>query len=42
MGMVASLFNSAERLEQIVNILSTESLMWNLIKILQQLREEGI
>ena len=33
MGMAAILFNGAEPFEQIVNIPSTESPMWNLVKI---------
>ena len=32
MGMAAILFSGAEPFEQIVNISSTEGLMWNLVK----------
>ena len=35
MGMAAILFNGAEPLEQISNILLTEGSMWNLVKIAQ-------
>ena len=40
MGMVAILFNGAEPLEQIVNILSIEGPMWNLVKIAQAVSEQ--
>ena len=40
MGMVAILFNGVEPFEQIVNILSTESSMWNLVKIGQAVSEK--
>ena len=33
MGMAVILFNGAEPFEHIVNILSTEGPMWNLVKI---------
>ena len=35
MGMLAILFNGTEPIKQIVNILSIEGLMWNLLKIVQ-------
>ena len=40
MGMAAILFNGAEPLEQIVNILSTEDPMWNLVKTVQAVSEK--
>ena len=40
MDMVAILFNGAETFEQIVNILSTEGTMWNLVKIAQVVSEK--
>ena len=39
MGMAAILFNNAEPVEQIVNILSTEGPMWNLVRIGQVVSE---
>ena len=33
MGMAAVLFNGAEPFEKIVSYLSTEGIMWNLVKI---------
>ena len=36
MGMAAILFNGTEPFDQIVNILSTEGHIWNLIKIVQE------
>ena len=38
--MAAILFNGAEPFEQIVNILSTESPMWNLVKTVQAVSEK--
>ena len=35
MGMAAILFNGAEPIKQIVNILSREDPMWNLVKTVQ-------
>ena len=35
MGMAAILFNGAEPFKQILNTLSTEGPMWNLVKIAQ-------
>ena len=35
MGMAAILFNGTEPFEQIVNTLSTEGPIWNLVKIAQ-------
>ena len=40
MGMVAILFNGMELFKQIANILSTESPMWNLVKIAQVIFEK--
>ena len=40
MGMAATLFNGAEPFEQIVNTLSKESSMWNLVKIAQTVSEK--
>ena len=40
MGMAAILFNGAEQFEQIVNTLSTESPMRNLVKIVQAISEK--
>ena len=37
MDMAAILFSGAEPFDQIVNILSTEGPMWNLMKIVQEL-----
>ena len=37
MGMAAILFNSEELFKEIVNNLSTEGPMWNLVKITQAL-----
>ena len=42
MGMAAILFNDAEPFEQSVNIPSTKSLMWNLVKIGCGFREEEV
>ena len=43
MSMVAILFSGAEQFEQIANTLSTESSMWNLVKIAKNgFREEDI
>ena len=42
MGMAAICFNGAEPCDQIVNIISTESPIWNLAKILQGFREEDV
>ena len=42
MGMAAILFHGAEPLEQIVNILSTEGPVWNLVKIARELSENKI
>ena len=44
MGMTAILFNGVEPFEQIVNTLSTEGPMWNLVEIAQasNFREEDI
>ena len=41
-GMAAILFNGMEVFEQIVNILSLEGPMWNLVKIVCGFREEDI
>ena len=38
--MVAILFNGMEPFEQIVNILSTEGAMWNLVKIAYMVSEK--
>ena len=38
--MTANLFNDAEPFEQIVNTLSTEGPMWNLVKISQVVLEK--
>ena len=40
MGMAAILFNDIEPFKQIVNILSTESPMGNLVKIAQAISEK--
>ena len=40
MDMLAILFNGAEPFEQIVNTLSTEGPMWNLLKIAQAVLKE--
>ena len=40
MGMAAILFNGAEPFVQIVNTLSTEGPMWNLVKIAQTVSEK--
>ena len=40
MDIVTILFNGAEPFEQIDNILSTESPMWNLVKIAQTVSEK--
>ena len=40
MGMAAILFIGAEPFDQIVNILSTEGPMWNLIKIVLDVPEK--
>ena len=40
MDMAAILFNGAEPFEQIVNILSTEGPMWNLVKTVQAVSEK--
>ena len=40
MDIAAILFNGAEPFEQIDNILSTESPMWNLVKIAQTVSEK--
>ena len=37
--MAAILFNGTEQFDQIANILSTESPMWNLMKIVQEVSE---
>ena len=43
MGKAAILFNGEEAVQQIVNTLSTESPMWNLVKIATYgFREEDI
>ena len=38
MGMAAILFNSAKQFEQIVKTVSTDDLMWNLMKSFQRRR----
>ena len=38
--MAAILFNGAEALEEIVNTLSTEGPLWNLMKIAQAVSEK--
>ena len=38
--MAAILFSGAEPFEQIVNILTTEGPMWNLVKIVQAILEK--
>ena len=38
--MAAILFSDAEPFEQIINILSTEGPMWNLVKIVQAVSEK--
>ena len=40
MGIAAILFNGAEPFEQCVNTLSTESPMWNLVKIARAVSEK--
>ena len=40
MGMAANLFSGEESFEQIVNILSTEGPMWNLVKTVQAVSEK--
>ena len=40
MGMAAIFFNGAELFKQIVNILSTEGPMWNLVRIVQAVSEK--
>ena len=40
MSMAAILFNGAKLFEQIVNILSTEGSMWNLMKTVQAVSEK--
>ena len=40
LSMAAILFNGAEPFEQIVNILSTEGPMWDLVKIVQAVSEK--
>ena len=40
MGMAFILFNGAEPYDQIVNILSIEGLMWNVVKIVQEVSEK--
>ena len=40
MGMAAILFNGGEPFEQIVDILSTEGPMWNLVKAVQTVSEK--
>ena len=40
MGMAAILFKGAEPFEQIVNILSTEDSMWNLVKTVEVVSEK--
>ena len=40
MGMAAILFKGAEPFEQIVNILSTEDSMWNLVKTVEAVSEK--
>ena len=40
MGMAAILFNGMKPFEQIVNILSTEGPMWNVVKIVQVVSEK--
>ena len=40
MGMAAILFNGAEPFDQIVNILSTEGPMWNLVYIVHAVSEK--
>ena len=42
MGMTAILFRGAEPFEQIVNILSTEGPMRNLVKIVQAVSEKTL
>ena len=42
MGMVATLFSGADPFEQIVNILSTEGSMWNLVKTAQVVSEKTL
>ena len=37
MGMAAIFINGVEPFDQIVNILSTEGTMWNLMKIVQKI-----
>ena len=40
MGMAAILFNGMEPFDQIVNILSTEGPMWNLVEIVLAVSEK--
>ena len=40
MGMTAIFFNGAEPFDLIVNTLSTEGPMWNLMKIVQAVSEK--
>ena len=40
MGMATILFNSTEPFDQVVNILSTEDSMWNLMKVVQEVSEK--
>ena len=40
MDMAAILFNGAEPFKQMVNILSTEGSIWNLVKIAQAISEK--
>ena len=40
MGMAAILFNGSKPFDQIVNILSMEGLMWNLVKVVQLVSEK--
>ena len=42
MGMAIIFFNGVEPFEQIINILSTESPMWNLVKIAQAISEKKL
>ena len=42
LGMAAILFNGAEAFDQIVNILSTEDPVENLVKIVCDFREEHV
>ena len=40
MGIAAILFNGVELFEQIVNILSTDDPMWNLVKIAHEILDK--